>query len=137
MQYTNLTISNLKNLRKIMEKLAINKGIFFRQKILEIAIVMSVWCLLRNRAYAQRGVAFLDLVLAPKCHDRVRMQRQLFYYHDVSDVILLIHCCYQGTVILFFIKTNINLKKSFLTASYAMAVLGKWILYCRSFGRSN
>ena len=96
MQYTNLTISNLKNLRKIMEKLAINKSIFFRQKMSEIALVMSVWSLLRNRAYAQRGVAFLDLVLAPKCHDRVRMQRQLFYYHDVSDVILLIHCCCQG-----------------------------------------
>ena len=54
--------------------------------------------MLRNRAYAQRGVAFLDLVLAPKCHDRVRMQGQLFYYHDVSDVIL-IYCCYKGIVV--------------------------------------
>ena len=33
-------------------------------------------------------LAFLDLVLAPKCHDRVTMQEQFFYYNDVSDVII-------------------------------------------------
>ena len=31
---------------------------------------------------------FVDLVLALKCHDPVTMQRQLFYYHDVSDDVI-------------------------------------------------